>query len=320
MVPHHERSYPGECSHAHLALAVVAIARDRPADAEANLALAGQPVCPTDEPTSVVLAALVQAQLLRSRGDLAGGQRTVRAARERLTDRPHSRELTHWLLAAEADLHTAHGDLEAARRLLSPLVESGTAPVEPLAVALARTHLHGGQPGTAVQTLPDWADSTAQRWPLGTRLDAGLLDALAARQLGDGRRAARLLERVLELAEPEGFRRPFVSGGPAVRDLLAAHLDTGTAYWPLISELIVDRDAPTPREQQVGPLVPGEPLTERELTILRYLQSILSNVEIASELSLSVNTVKTHVRNIYRKLDATRRREAVRRARELRLL
>lgn len=63
-----------------------------------------------------------------------------------------------------------------------------------------------------------------------------------------------------------------------------------------------------------------EPLTERELTILRYLQSILSNVEIASELSLSVNTVKTHVRNIYRKLDATRRREAVRRARELRLI
>lgn len=61
-------------------------------------------------------------------------------------------------------------------------------------------------------------------------------------------------------------------------------------------------------------------MTDRELTILRYLQSILSNVEIASELSLSVNTVKTHVRNIYRKLDATRRREAVRRARELRLL
>jgi len=63
-----------------------------------------------------------------------------------------------------------------------------------------------------------------------------------------------------------------------------------------------------------------EPLTVREQTILRYLQSILSNVEIASELSLSVNTVKTHVRNIYRKLDATRRGDAVRRARELHLL
>ncbi|MFD0744342.1 response regulator transcription factor [Phytohabitans flavus] len=64
----------------------------------------------------------------------------------------------------------------------------------------------------------------------------------------------------------------------------------------------------------------GETLTERELTVLRYLQSMLSTVEIAGELSLSVNTVKTHVRNIYRKLSATRRREAVRRGRELRLI
>jgi LuxR family maltose regulon positive regulatory protein len=77
---------------------------------------------------------------------------------------------------------------------------------------------------------------------------------------------------------------------------------------------------PRPVKARPAPTGPGEPLTERELTVLRYLQSILSNVEIASELSLSVNTVKTHVRNIYRKLDATRRRDAVRRARELHLI
>ncbi|PSK61454.1 HTH-type transcriptional regulator MalT [Micromonospora sp. MH33] len=82
-----------------------------------------------------------------------------------------------------------------------------------------------------------------------------------------------------------------------------------------------ERRADEPPKRPAGPeRTLDEPLTERELTILRYLQSILSNVEIASELSLSVNTVKTHVRNIYRKLDATRRREAVRRARELRLI
>jgi LuxR family maltose regulon positive regulatory protein len=63
-----------------------------------------------------------------------------------------------------------------------------------------------------------------------------------------------------------------------------------------------------------------EPLTERELTVLRYLQETLSNVEIASILYVSVNTVKTHVKNIYRKLQAGRRREAVQRARQLRLL
>ena len=64
----------------------------------------------------------------------------------------------------------------------------------------------------------------------------------------------------------------------------------------------------------------NEPLTERELTVLRYLQSVLSNEEIASKLFVSPNTVKTHVRNIYRKLGVGRRREAVRRARELHLL
>jgi LuxR family maltose regulon positive regulatory protein len=63
-----------------------------------------------------------------------------------------------------------------------------------------------------------------------------------------------------------------------------------------------------------------EPLTERELTVLRYLQGTLSKPEIAAMLHVSVNTIKTHVQSIYRKLDAGRRREAVQRARELRLI
>jgi len=63
-----------------------------------------------------------------------------------------------------------------------------------------------------------------------------------------------------------------------------------------------------------------EPLSERERVVLRYLTSALSNVEIAAELYVSVNTVKTHIKSIYRKLDTTGRRDAVRRARELRLL
>jgi LuxR family maltose regulon positive regulatory protein len=67
-------------------------------------------------------------------------------------------------------------------------------------------------------------------------------------------------------------------------------------------------------------LAVSEPLTDRELTVLRYLQSVLSNGEIAAEMTVSVNTVKTHVRSIYRKLDTNHRRDAVRRARELHLL
>ena len=63
-----------------------------------------------------------------------------------------------------------------------------------------------------------------------------------------------------------------------------------------------------------------EPLSERELTVLRFLPTMMSNAEIASEMFVSVNTVKTHLKHIYRKLDVSERRDAVRRGRELRLL
>lgn len=233
-------------------------------------------------------------------------------------------ELAAWLLAAEADLRSAHGDADAARELLAGAPGRPDGPAGAAAVALARVELRAGDPAAAARALPRWDGPDAAAWPLPVRLDAGLLDAALAARAGDARRAGRTLERVLELAADEGFRRPFTRAEPGVRDLLAAHLDSGTAHWPTVSDLVRAAQEPPARP---GP-APGpasdraldEPLTERELTILRYLQSILSNVEIAAELSLSVNTVKTHVRNIYRKLDATRRREAVRRARELRLI
>ncbi len=345
-----------DCAYAHLALAVVALHRDLPDDVEAHLALAG----PTaDEPAVAALAALCRATLLRDGGDPATGLRLLSAARDALAPlaagdgparaegapapavgapgsaplsagdrwasppaagapseagRGGAGELAAWLLAAEADLRAAHGDPGAARELLA-----GTLAPAP-AVALARVELRAGDPAAAARALPSWDGPEAAAWPLPVRLDAGLLDAVLAGRAGDARRAGRTLERVLELAAAEGYRRPFTRAEPGVRDLLAAHLDSGTAHWPTVSDLVWAAQEPPARP---GP-APGreldEPLTERELTILRYLQSILSNVEIAAELSLSVNTVKTHVRNIYRKLDATRRREAVRRARELRLI
>jgi LuxR family transcriptional regulator, maltose regulon positive regulatory protein len=76
------------------------------------------------------------------------------------------------------------------------------------------------------------------------------------------------------------------------------------------------REAAEPAPAQELP----EPLTQRELTILRFLATSMSAAEIASELYLSVNTVKTHLAAIYRKLSATRRREAVQRARQLELI
>jgi LuxR family maltose regulon positive regulatory protein len=304
---------------AHLALAVVAVARDRADDAAARLAPVGDPADPRTEPVVAALAGWLRADLLRDAGDLPGALAAVRAGRDRLDATGEASLPARLLLAAEADLHTAHGEVEVARELLLPALRAPGQGRAALAVALARTHLSvGDAPGT-VRTLPPWDDPPARHWPLAVRLEAGLLAALAARAGGADRRAAQVLERVLDLAAPDGFRRVFRRAGAPARDLLASHLDSGTAHWALLEELVA-RPAPAPVTQRPAGPGPGEPLTERELTVLRYLQSILSNVEIAAEMSLSVNTVKTHVRNIYRKLDATRRREAVRRAREMRLI
>ncbi|WP_442934417.1 LuxR C-terminal-related transcriptional regulator [Micromonospora sp. CPCC 205546] len=313
--PCHGWSCREDCAHAYLALAVVALHRDQPEEARANLAPADPA---TGQPVVGAVAALCRAYLLRDAGDLAEGHRLLFEARERLGDRPRAGELTHWLLAAEADVRGARGDLGAARDLLVDPVRDGTAP--PLAVALARVELRAGDPRAAGYALPDWQSPEAVGWPLPVRLDAAVLDAVLARRAGDDRRAGRVLEQALDLAGPEGLRRPFTRAEPGIRDLLAAHLDAGTAHWPTVSDLVRGADAPAERAPAPRAAALDEPLTERELTILRYLQSILTNVEIAAELSLSVNTVKTHVRNIYRKLDATRRREAVRRARDLHLI
>ncbi|MFJ8578434.1 LuxR C-terminal-related transcriptional regulator [Micromonospora sp. NPDC093277] len=309
-----------DCGHAYLALALVAWHRDDSAEAVAHLALAGPA---TAEPAAAALAALCRADLLAEEGGSAAALRALAEARERAP----GRELAAWLTAAEARLRAGVGDVDTARTLLTdalPGFDTGGAEAAALGVALARVELRAGNPRAAGPALPDWATPGAESWPLPVRLAAGLLDAVLAAGGGDERRAGRVLEQVLDLAEPDGYRRVFTHAEPGVRDLLAAHLDSGTAHWATVSDLLRGADERRSDEPAYRPGRPertlDEPLTERELTILRYLQSILSNVEIAGELSLSVNTVKTHVRNIYRKLDATRRREAVQRARELRLI
>ncbi len=306
-----------DCGYAYLALALVALHRAQPVEAEANLALAG---AATGEPPAGAVAAWCRAHLRYDEGDLTAGHRLLVEARQAWSGR--AGELAALLLAAEADLHSARGDLQTARDLAGDRPPRPvTGPEAPLAVAAARVELRAGDPRAAARRLPDWTAASTADWPLPVRLDAALLDALLALRGGDERRAGRTLERALDLAAPDGYRRPFIRAEPGLRDLLSAHLDAGTAHWPTVSDLVRTVDVPPERGTAGAPVAPlGEPLTERELTILRYLQSILSNVEIAAELSVSVNTVKTHVRNIYRKLDATRRRDAVRRARELHLI
>jgi LuxR family maltose regulon positive regulatory protein len=144
----------------------------------------------------------------------------------------------------------------------------------------------------------------------------GVIRSLARTALGDEDLAHGDLEQALAAAAPHGLLQPFLARSDELGPQLAQHLRRGTAYPELVARLL-DRAALPPDQHVVGR---HEALTPRELTMLRYLSTPLSHGEIAAEQFVSVNTVKTHVAKIYRKLGVSGRREAVRRAEELGLL
>ena len=142
-------------------------------------------------------------------------------------------------------------------------------------------------------------------------------DAVAHHRVGDRRATEDSIERALELAEPEGVILPFVLA--PVRELLDAVPGHRTAHAALLRTIrAVLAGSSAPRRGELKPL--REELSEAELRVLRYLPSNLKAPEIAAELCVSGNTVRTHLRHIYSKLDAHDRNSAVVRARELGLL
>jgi LuxR family maltose regulon positive regulatory protein len=146
-----------------------------------------------------------------------------------------------------------------------------------------------------------------------------LLDAIAHDALGDSDAVGRVLERALDVAAPDRMLFPFlVYPAPG---LLERHARQRTAHAALIAEILgllagTSRPAAPPGEPQRL----REPLSKAETRVLRYLPTGLSVTEIADQLYLSVNTVRTHMRHVYDKLGAHRRHEAVERARALGLL
>ena len=141
-----------------------------------------------------------------------------------------------------------------------------------------------------------------------------MLQALAHQALGDIPAALACLERAVTLAEPEGYVRVFVDEGPPMASLLRAAAKQGTArnYVRRLLAAVSETEHDSPVKQALI-----EPLSERELDVLRLLGTELDGPAIARELMVSLNTVRTHTKNIYAKLAVTNRRAAVRRAAEL---
>ena len=156
-----------------------------------------------------------------------------------------------------------------------------------------------------------------------TVVEADLLAGLAHRELGDQRAANEAAERALALAESDRLVLPFAMTG--ARELLEALPRHETAHAALLADILDVLHGSSAAAKERSPLPPAklspvEELSPGELRVLRYLPTNLSRPEIAGELSVSTNTVNTHVRSIYAKLQVRDRASAVQRARQLRLL
>jgi LuxR family transcriptional regulator, maltose regulon positive regulatory protein len=270
-----------------------------------------------DRPLRVAIK-IMGGRLRYAQADSAGALAEFGAARRDLAGWDPPRLLSRWLATAEAQLHLAAGDTQSAKALLGS-VEASTSVAAPEAVALARQQLAEDDPAGTVRTLSPFLDGAMPAADLDTRIRAWLLHALASHALDNADQAAASLRQAVDLAEPEEHRRIFLDGGAPGRALVARYRDWIDASWPFLDELALASLDPAPTVVSAMPVL-IESLSERERAVLRYLPTMLTFVEIGSELYISVNTTKSHVRNIYRKLGVVGRRDAVRRARQLQLL
>ena len=292
------------------------------------------------------------------RNDLATAREQLRTSHE-LGDHLGMPRHPHRWRIAEAHLREAEGDLPGALALLDEaerVYDGDFSPdVRPVTAMRARIWVKQGHPdqvlvwaaqrGIAVTDEPDYLreyehvtlarallgaeDRTAAGFleclltsaeaggRQGTSLEILVLLAVARKRQGDIGAAMDALSRALELAEPEGFARTFTDEGPTMASLLSAAAKRGVA--PSYATRLLGSTNPAPRESARHEAL-VDPLSDRELEVLRLLASELSGPEIARHLVVSLNTVRTHTKNIYSKLGVGSRREAVRRADELGLL
>ncbi len=265
-----------------------------------------------DAPLELCVAAVQALARMSAPGGPRRGLELVRGALDEVGDGPLPAVLARLLGTVELRLlAAAHEDREAEAAL------AAAPPCVATSVLAARRALAVGDTEAARDLLEPVLDQSEEPADTASRIEALVVYAVACRAQLDRDVAGDALERALELADHDRFVWVFLQAGPPLRDLLTRQIRRGTSHRGLVEALSVEleRDATTARP---APLL--EPLSEREQRVLSYLETMLSTEEIAGELFVSTNTVKSHVKSIYRKLGVTRRRQAVVRARTLQLL
>ena len=281
---------------------------------------------------------VAQARVKQDAGDLDGALVLLAEAAEHFV---HGTPLpnTHPIEAMQARLWLAQGKLRAAQDWARRHGVSADDELSYLReyehITLARMlllqHQQTGAEAPIVQAhalLARLLDAAEAGGRMGSVIEILIVQALAYAAQDDDTQALNSLAHALTLAEPEGYQRIFVVEGPAMAALLAAAAERGLAP-AYVAQLLAafpraEHGQPSKAEAIVQRATSNEsliePLSDRELDVLRLLRTELSGPEIAQELIISLNTVRTHTKNIYSKLGVNSRRAAVRRAAELGLL
>jgi LuxR family maltose regulon positive regulatory protein len=270
------------------------------------------------DPAAAVLLHMVTGMLHIGRGEHRSGLEALTAAvqAQALLTGAHilATVIAEWLAATQARL----GLLDEARATLAGFSAEHRR-MDSFALTGALISLAEGDPATALAVLGDVRDMTPPAgFPAYALVEGHVLAGLAHLRLGDRNAAAAAAEAALAAAEPDRLIFPFAMADAG--ELLDGLLHHETAHGALLADILdLLRGTAAPGTGREAPSHANE-LSPSELRVLRYLPTNLTRPEIAHELRVSINTVNTHVRNVYAKLDARDRSAAVRRARQLRLL
>jgi LuxR family maltose regulon positive regulatory protein len=275
------------------------------------------------------------ARIRQSQGDPVGALEAMGEAGQAGLS-PQVATLFNPVPAQRARLLLAQGDVDAAAQWtaaagLSP-VDQPSYPLEGAYLVLARVLLARNDPGTARTLLRRLLDAAAGQGRVDSIIEIQALRALALAAHGDQAGALGALTEALALAGPRGYVRVFADEGAPMRALLAqlSAIPTGQplaaggidpGYLAALLDACGQAGAGAPRNRAAaGPPGPAEPLTSRELEVLRLLAAGRSNQRIARDLVLALDTVKKHVSHVLAKLGAANRTEAAARARQLGLI
>jgi len=301
-----------QVSTAYLTLALVNMHRSDPLEAERmlQLGLAAQPTGADRLPVTALLVTRIRVLTMRQR---------LGAARHALDELKHFVAawqppdlLGRWLGVAEAELALAEGDTSSAVRQFV-LRDEKTAIGDQERAALGRALIVHGEPELAEKLVAPLRDLAID---LGAQVEGWLATAVIADLGREDHRARAAVQRAIALAEPDGFRRPFTLFD---RERMSRLLIRAASLAPARSNFANEILADLLQEADRTDVVLAEPLTDRELMVLEHLPTMSSNAEIAEKMYVSVNTVKAHLKALYRKLEVSSRRAAVHRARELNL-